>query len=383
MRQNEYLLDQSFFEKTVSHFEKGQQVPQKLIVVEHAVVNSLDFMKYLCQHYEVCFIPKPKSIDDNVINELSKICKVVELSRETLKSTSIVNIISELVGNKSFGIIDIGGYFAPKLKEIQDTFKDQFVKVIEDTENGYQKYESEIENFSLKVPLLSVARSPLKLEEDYLVGHEIVIKSELFLADYGTTLLGKKALVIGFGKIGRSIAENLRNRGVIVSVFDHRSIRQAEALSHGFGFKKDLMQQIMDIDMLYIANGEKSVDLKELQQLELNHSLYSFSVTSAEDTFGSYSLLGELPVHGHDVPYKILRTNNNQNIILANSGNAINFTYTISTLSENVQLTQAEMAAMLIKDFTIESAIQEMDESSREIIAQDWLKSVSQKREAV
>jgi|GEM_PF-6109440 len=66
MRHNEYLLDKSYFEKVATLFNKGQSNPKKILVVEHvehAVINSLDFIDYLCEHYEVYFIPKPKSID--------------------------------------------------------------------------------------------------------------------------------------------------------------------------------------------------------------------------------------------------------------------------------------------------------------------------------
>ncbi|MDK7093922.1 hypothetical protein QP371_07020, partial [Gardnerella swidsinskii] len=96
------------------------------------------------------------------------------------------------MGQETFSIIDIGGYFAPRLSEIQKNFKGQLFKIIEDTENGYQKYETQFHNNVITIPILSVARSSLKIEEDFLVGHEIVVKSEIFLADYGTTLLGKR-----------------------------------------------------------------------------------------------------------------------------------------------------------------------------------------------
>lgn len=381
MRHIEYLLTQDFFNQTISSFEKEQEAPKKIIVVEHAVVNSLDFMNYLSQHYEVYFIPKPKSIDENVLNELDKVCTILKVPRSFLASKDVINFLEEIVQKDLFAIIDIGGYFAPRLLEIQDCFKLQLLKVIEDTENGHQKYEKILNTKQVDIPVLSVARSPLKLEEDYLIGHEIVIKSEIFLANYGTTLLGKKALVIGFGKIGSSIAGNLRNRGVIVSVSDYRSIRQADALARGFSFSQNFYKKIPEVDMIYIANGEKSMDLRELESLELDHSLYVFSATSSEDTFSSHGMLSKLPVHGHghSVDYKILKSVTNKDIFLANSGNAINFTYTTSTLSEYVQLTQAEMAVMLIEEFEPSDIIHEMDESKREIIAQIWLSFVTKK----
>jgi adenosylhomocysteinase len=119
-------------------------------------------------------------------------CNVLQTNREELKQDSVIDFIGQIVQNDTFAIIDIGGYFVPKVDKIQSAFKGQLLKVIEDTENGYQKYVRSLEQHNISVPVLSVARSSLKIEEDYLVGHEIVVKSEMFLADYGTTFLGKK-----------------------------------------------------------------------------------------------------------------------------------------------------------------------------------------------
>ena len=89
MRHNEYLLDKSYFEKVAALFNKGQSDPQKILVVEHAVINSLDFIDYLCEHYEVYFIPKPKSVDRKVLKHLSKTCTILDVSRKEFGLKSI------------------------------------------------------------------------------------------------------------------------------------------------------------------------------------------------------------------------------------------------------------------------------------------------------
>lgn len=375
MSHNDYLLDKHYFEKVTALFDKGPKKPQKIIVVEHAVINSLSFMNYLCDHYQVFFIPKPKSIDQKVLKYLSKKCTVLAASRRELKRPNAINILRKVVGQETFSIIDIGGYFAPRLSEIQKNFKGQLFKIIEDTENGYQKYETQFHNNVITIPILSVARSSLKIEEDFLVGHEIVVKSEIFLADYGTTLLGKRALVIGYGKVGSSISESLSKRGAIVYVADKRAIRLANALAHGYQAVNDIYKKLPNVDIVYLANGERSIDILKLRNLRLNHTLYSFSVTSSEDTFQNSKKINELPYYGHNGGYRILKTSNDNKVILANSGNAINFTYTISTLAAYVQLTQAEMAVMLQRDYSYKrrNSIIEFTTADREKIAKLWL----------
>lgn len=61
-------------------------------------------------------------------------------------------------------LLDIGGYFA-SIAQIPNL---PIECIIEDTENGIQKYENVIDQ--IEYPLFSVARNPLKKNEDYLVG---------------------------------------------------------------------------------------------------------------------------------------------------------------------------------------------------------------------
>lgn len=378
MRHNEYLLNSNFFSKVVSSFNTNinSDVPKKIIIVEHSVINSLAFIKYLSVNYEVYYIPKPKSIDKKVLETIKPWCNIVQTNRKELKQDSVIDFISQIVQNDTFAIIDIGGYFATQIYKIQSIFKGQLLKVIEDTENGYQKYAKVFKRHSINTPVLSVARSPLKIEEDYLVGHEIVIKSEMFLADYGTTFLGKKILVIGFGKIGVSISENLNKRGAIVYVADKQALRLADALARGFQVTNDFYKMISDMDIVYVANGEQSIDIQKLKKLSIQNTLYLFSVTSAEDTYKHSEEIQNLKLYGHNGGYRILKSKNKKSIILANSGNAINFTYTISTLASYVQLTQAEMSVMLIQNYKPKKYIISMNENDREKIARYWLSEV-------
>lgn len=376
MKTNEYLLDKDFFKDVVAKFKVKSIAPKKIIVVEHAVIDTVAFLQYLGQKYQVYFIPKPKSIDKNVLRKLDSCCKILNVNRKQLCSENIISFLKNIVCQDPFAIIDIGGYFAPILSEIEKAFSSQLLKIIEDTENGYQKYENTMNKFSSTVPILSVARSPLKVEEDYLVGQEIVIKSEIALADCGTTLLGKRALVIGFGKIGSSIADNLYRRGSIVYVADKKAIRLANAMAKGFQISHNFYHDLDKVNLVYIANGEKSVDLLKLKKASILNTLYVFSVTSSEDTYSHVSLLNELPSQNQGIDYRIMQTTSNKNIMIANSGNAINFAYTIPTLASYVQLTHLEMAVMLTQDFIPENRILTLNKCQQEKIAQLWIDSV-------
>ncbi len=97
------------------------------------------------------------------------------INKEQLKNKKeLINLIDEYVGKSKFYIIDIGGYFSWNYKVINEYYSNQILSIIEDTENGLQKYEKEIKNLKennlvQRVPICTVARSILKIEEDFLV----------------------------------------------------------------------------------------------------------------------------------------------------------------------------------------------------------------------
>ncbi|MGF7501279.1 NAD(P)-dependent oxidoreductase [Staphylococcus ureilyticus] len=377
MMKPNYLLKEKFFEKIFSpHHYKNKQ---KIIIVEHCVTNTLDFIKFLSRYYEVYFIPKPNSIDKDIMNILEDYVTFLFINKEQLKSKKeLINLIEEYVGKSKFYIIDIGGYFSWNYKVINEYYSNQILSIIEDTENGLQKYEKEIKklkenNLVQNVPVCTVARSILKIEEDFLVGNEVAIKSEVFLSEFGTNLIGKKVLVIGFGKIGSSLSQSLKHRGAIVYVLDKQAVRQAFAISQGYLYD-DFDNLLNNLDIIYIANGEKSIDIDSLDR-KCSGKLYIFSVTSVDDTFSNVEYLkNALEIEGQ-VPYYSLNTKLEGSIIVANKGNAINFTYTNSTLASFVQMTQGEMLLLLndkVKTIT-NSGITELKKADQESIAKIWL----------
>ncbi|OLF30398.1 NAD(P)-dependent oxidoreductase [Staphylococcus sp. 47.1] len=377
MMKPNYLLKEKFFEKIFSpHHYKNKQ---KIIIVEHCVTNTLDFIKFLSRYYEVYFIPKPNSIDKDIMNILEDYVTFLFINKEQLKSKKeLINLIEEYVGKSKFYIIDIGGYFSWNYKVINEYYSNQILSIIEDTENGLQKYEKEIKNLKennlvQNVPVCTVARSILKIEEDFLVGNEVAIKSEVFLSEFGTNLIGKKVLVIGFGKIGSSLSQSLKHRGAIVYVLDKQAVRQAFAISQGYLYD-DFDNLLNNLDIIYIANGEKSIDIDSLDR-KCSGKLYIFSVTSVDDTFSNVEYLkNALEIEGQ-VPYYSLNTKLEGSIIVANKGNAINFTYTNSTLASFVQMTQGEMLLLLndkVKTIT-NSGITELKKADQESIAKIWL----------
>lgn len=172
----------------------------------------------------------------------------------------------------------MGGYFAPSLHALCERFSGSIVGVVEDTENGHRRYAS---LDKLPCPVVSVARSPLKEPEDFLVGQSVVFSTEALMRSRGDILYGRAALVIGFGKLGSSIARLLHAKGVRVTVHDIDPVRRTQALSQGFAVARALEAGLEGAGLVLCASGALSLRGEAFGRLR--NGAYVATVTSSED----------------------------------------------------------------------------------------------------
>ncbi len=174
-------------------------------------------------------LPKPKSVDLTARREIEKTTQCDALSRDLFEDPdSAVDYVESRAGGEAVVLLDVGGYFAPTVDALCERFSGRVLGVIEDTENGHKRYAHAEK---LPCPVVSVARSPLKDPEDFLVGQSVVFSTEALMRSRGDILHGRTALVIGFGKLGSSIARLLHAKGVQVTVYDLDPVRRTQALS--------------------------------------------------------------------------------------------------------------------------------------------------------
>jgi adenosylhomocysteinase len=265
-------------------------------------------------------------------------------------------------------LLDVGGYFALSLQALSDRFTGRLLGVIEDTENGHKRYA---EMGKLPCPLLSVARSPLKDPEDFLVGQSVVFSTEALLRGRGDILHGRPALVIGFGKLGSSIARLLHAKGVNVTVYDIDPVRRAQALSQGFGVARDRDQAIGMAGLVLCATGALSLRGEDFPLLK--NGSYVATVTSSED---------ELELSG--LPNGYTRSSSGEHVTryqttghyfyLLNHGNAVNFLHGAS-VGPFIFLVQGEILAgvRLLAQGDLNPGLYEVPAEDRGAVAATWL----------
>ncbi|WP_457578258.1 NAD-binding protein [Ensifer adhaerens] len=321
-------------------------------------------------------LAKPKSVGRPEYQEIAGKYPTPELSREWAANPAAV--VAELknlgLSRKSVILVDIGGYFAPSLNEIAELFDGKILGVMEGTENGVQKYEA---NLSFSRPVITVARSPLKLPEDHLVASSVVFSIEAVLRGQAEILQIRTAAVIGYGRVGRSVAGILRSRGINTVVHDSDPIKLAEAAARGFQANIRLDQAIGHASLVVCATGNKSLDLRGFGMLQ--SGCVVASVTSADDEFD----LGCLS-RGYDrteIDKDFIRYEENRgsgrHFFLIADGNAANFIHG-AVIGPAIQLIEGEKLYAIKKLIEGEvpiakKQIAELDEKYRREVAEIWI----------
>ncbi|MFI5864246.1 adenosylhomocysteinase [Streptomyces sp. NPDC051546] len=314
-------------------------------------------------------LPKPKSIHASTRREIERTVACDELSREMFSDPdTAVTYLETRAAGESVVLLDVGGYFAPSLDALCERFSGTILGVVEDTENGHKRYA---DRGKLPCPVVSVARSPLKTPEDFLVGQSVVFSTEALLRQRGDILHGRPALVLGFGKLGSSIARLLHVKGVRVIVYDIDPVRRAQAMSQGFEVARDRDQAIATAGLVLCATGALSLRGEDFPQLK--NGAYVATVTSSED---------ELELSG--LPSGYVRDSAGEHVsrysttghyfYLLNGGEAVNFIHGAS-VGPFIFLVQAEIlagTAMLARG-GLDAAMHEVPTADREAIAATWL----------
>lgn len=354
-----------FYERLVGRIDSERKVGT--IVVMHFLPDVFSHLRTLDKVSEIItLIPKPKSIVQNVYDMVQSRFHVQKATRELIQNT---DIIAKTIASTDREIIlfDIGGYFAPILNDLALVFPGKILGVVEDTENGHQKYES---LNSLPLPVYSVARSPLKANEDFLVGQSVLFSADAILRDAGKLIQYLNCSVLGYGKIGNSIAYHLTLRGVKPNVFDTNPVRRLEAYNR-VCFTPSRSYIMRNSDVIFCATGNQALNILDFRQLK--PGCFIFSVTSSDDEMNLTFLNSEY--NAEEVAEYITKYSNfNNHFYLVNKGNAVNFIHK-AVMGDFIHLVKGEMIWALNEILTKrpQAGLYELPNEARREIAEIWM----------
>ena len=130
-------------------------------------------------------------------------------------------------------VLDDGGDLTAMLHEKYPAMLDKIHGITEETTTGVHRLQEMLEEGTLKVPAVNVNDSVTKSKNDNKYGCRHSLNDAI---KRGTDHLmaGKKALVIGYGDVGKGSAQSLRQEGMIVKVAEIDPICAMQACMDGF-----------------------------------------------------------------------------------------------------------------------------------------------------
>jgi adenosylhomocysteinase len=130
-------------------------------------------------------------------------------------------------------VLDDGGDLTGMLHEKYPAMLDSIHGVTEETTTGVHRLQEMLEQGTLKVPAVNVNDSVTKSKNDNKYGCRHSLNDAI---KRGTDHLmaGKRALVIGYGDVGKGSAQSLRQEGMIVRISEIDPICAMQACMDGF-----------------------------------------------------------------------------------------------------------------------------------------------------
>ncbi len=158
-------------------------------------------------------------------------------------------------------VLDDGGDLTSMLHDKYPAMLDKIHGITEETTTGVHRLQEMLEKGTLKVPAVNVNDSVTKSKNDNKYGCRHSLNDAI---KRGTDHLmaGKKALVIGYGDVGKGSAQSLRQEGMIVRVTEIDPICAMQACMDGFEVVSPFIDGVND-------GSEASIDVGLLQCIDL------------------------------------------------------------------------------------------------------------------
>ena len=176
-------------------------------------------------------------------------------------------------------VLDDGGDLTGMLHEKYPEMLDKIHGITEETTTGVHRLQEMLDQGLLKVPAVNVNDSVTKSKNDNKYGCRHSLSDAVKRAT-DHLLAGKKALVIGYGDVGKGSAQSLRQEGMIVRISEIDPICAMQACMDGFEIVSPFIDGVND-------GTDDSIDHDLLQTTDL-------LVT----TTGNYNVCNEAMLRG-------------------------------------------------------------------------------------
>ncbi len=340
----------------------------RFIIVQHLMEDTYTFVKNLIANdIEIhSLFYKRYSIEEGLISKL-KAYDIEVLPDDEEIDTIIKSAVKKtIVDRKKIVILDLGGVFS----ELDNSYDSYIQCIVEDTHFGHWKYKNKVKGY----PIYSVAESKLKEMEAIVVGKSTTVALYEALLSIGISIIGKKVLVIGYGMIGKNVAQTLKNMGLIVYVNDIHQYKMLNAIFEGCDTVHDYCKHNNQFDIIIGTTGTQSINKEVINTLKDRGFICSSSSKNLEIDMDylENNALTTTQINNLMTSYCV----NGKSIIVLNEGYPINFTIH-SVPDEIIDLLFSEMVACIVdstKEYdNYEGTIRIVPERMIDYIAGIWM----------
>lgn len=347
--------------------ESRPETSYELMLVVHVLPDTKEFIRSISEYVPVdVVLPIPYSRDPEVLEALDDTYEIVESDSIPELRENIRSRIQSYTGEDEVIVIEIGGYCADLLADLDTA---PIAGIVEDTNNGHWAYE---EN-SPPVPVVSVAQGKGKQIENRQVGPAVAFSTERILRnELDRTLQNMRVLVAGYGNIGESTAAAFRGRRAMTTVYDvdpHRMIA-AELDGHAVGSREQLLS---DADVVVGTTGQESVSGDDIAALSGETILVSGSSKRREfDIDGIEAWASTVDREGTVTRY----ADGDDSILLLNGGAPVNFRdNSVSIGVLDLIFSEIFKAVQMIVRGDARDGLGGLDEELAKEVGREWLRN--------
>ena len=197
----------------------------------------------------------------------------VAMSRQQYVDMWVEEQLRDLPANEKLLLLDEGAMMIKALAKLASRYPDQVSRcvAVEQTEHGLQLIADEVGE--PPCPVVNIAGCWAKKEfESPMIGESVVYSIERAMLEANPKLQiePKEAVVLGFGAVGRAVANSLRRRGYKVFVYDTDPAKLKEAEEAGFDASADRDAVLAHGHLTIGCTGRGSLDLTDLESLPAN-----------------------------------------------------------------------------------------------------------------
>lgn len=181
--------------------------------------------------------------------------------------------------NREILTVEDGGYIVPLIHKEYSEELGLFRGTVEKTANGiWQDRELEQKGI-LKIPVMNVGEFPLKqLVESPLVGEAVVRNLSNLFAKLGKGIRGKDILIIGYGNVGKQVADTPKENKAVTHVYDFDKTKLLQAKNDGHIVKENLTEAVRTKFAIIGGTGRTVINRDVI--LALDHNTYLINATS-------------------------------------------------------------------------------------------------------